>query len=164
MHGGPMCCRYVQSKVWSCVTLSFHFSLTLFEDKKCMAVYHWVLTSVLVDFSKAVYNILWKLKYMINIYTYAIIYLWKKNLLHDSGANLPLHWTYTRTPHPKDLHTKREKWKFVVRVEYFLILGVSAELASLLGPLEDVDKLDGARVSEQVKSQTTANLSSPPWN
>ena len=72
-------------------------------------------------------------------------------LLHNSGANLPHHRMCTRAPHPKSLYTKRG---IVARVEYFLILHASAELASLLAPLDEVDKLDGARVSEQVKSQT----------
>jgi len=42
----------------------------------------------------------------------------------------------------------------VVKEEYFLILADSAEFANLLAPLEEVDTLDGARVSEQVKSQS----------
>jgi len=42
----------------------------------------------------------------------------------------------------------------VVKEEYFLILADSAEFASLLAPLEEVDTLDGARISEQVKSHS----------
>ena len=38
--------------------------------------------------------------------------------------------------------------------EYFLHLADSAEFASWLAPVAEVDKLDGARVSEQVKSQS----------
>ena len=48
-----------------------------------------------------------------------------------------------------------EKWKVVVKVEYFLNLADFAEFASLLAPLEKVDTLDGVRVSEQVKSQSS---------
>ena len=43
----------------------------------------------------------------------------------------------------------------VGKLEYFLNLADSAEFASLLAPLEEVDTLDGARVSEQVKSQSS---------
>jgi len=43
----------------------------------------------------------------------------------------------------------------VVKVEYFLNLADFAEFASLLAPLEKVDTLDGVRVSEQVKSQSS---------
>ena len=48
------------------------------------------------------------------------------------------------------LDTEREKWKLVVKLEYFLNL---AKFASLLAPLEEVDKLEGVRVLQQVKSQ-----------
>ena len=59
-----------------------------------------------------------------------------------------------RSPHKKE---KNENlWSGYI--EYFLILDAPAELPSLLAPLEDVDKLDGARVSEQVKSQTSGKI------
>ena len=47
-----------------------------------------------------------------------------------------------------------EKCNEGVREEYFLNLSDSAEFASRLAPLAEVDKLDGARVSAQVKSQS----------
>jgi len=54
-------------------------------------------------------------------------------------------------PQSPRVSTQRgEKWKVVVKVEYFLILTDSTEFASQLAPLEEVDTLDGARVSEQV--------------
>ena len=40
-------------------------------------------------------------------------------------------------PAPKVSTQRREKWKLEARVEYFLILDASAELASLLAPLDD---------------------------
>ena len=47
-----------------------------------------------------------------------------------------------------------EKGNDEFREEYFLILVDSAVFTSQLAPLADVDKLDGASVSEQVKSQS----------
>jgi len=43
----------------------------------------------------------------------------------------------------------------VVKLEYFLTLADSVEFVSLLAPLEELDTLKGARVSEQVKSQSS---------
>ena len=58
-------------------------------------------------------------------------------------------------PHPPKVSTQRGgKWLLAARVEYFIILQSSVELTRLLDPLDEVDTLDGARVSEQVKSQT----------
>jgi len=61
----------------------------------------------------------------------------------------------TTSPSTKDLNTE---WKVVVKVEYFLILADSTEFARLLAPLEEVDALDGATVSEQVKSQSSGKF------
>ena len=55
---------------------------------------------------------------------------------------------------PKVSTHKGEKWNDGIREEYFLHLADSAEFTSRLAPLAEVDKLDGARVSEQVKSQS----------
>jgi len=52
-----------------------------------------------------------------------------------------------KIPKHQGLNTERGKWKVAVKEEYFLILADSAEFASLLAPLEEVDTLDGARVS-----------------
>jgi len=65
----------------------------------------------------------------------------------------PIRRTNERAQDPQSprVSTQRgEKWKVAVKEEYFLILADSAEFASLLAPLEEVDTLDGARVSEQV--------------
>ena len=63
----------------------------------------------------------------------------------------------TLEPHAPKVSTQRgDRWKFGAMVEYFLALDASGEFAILLAPLKDVDKLDGARVSEQVKSQTSS--------
>jgi len=51
-------------------------------------------------------------------------------------------------PQAPTVSTQRgEKWKVVVKKEYFLILADSAEFASLLAPLEEVDTLDGVPLS-----------------
>ena len=52
---------------------------------------------------------------------------------------------------PRVSTQREEKWKVVVKLEYFLNLADSTEFASLLAPLEEVDTLEGARVLEQVK-------------
>ena len=43
----------------------------------------------------------------------------------------------------------------VVKLENFLNLADSVEFANLLAPLEEIDMLEGERVSEQVKSQSS---------
>jgi len=59
-------------------------------------------------------------------------------------------------PQAPRVSTQRgETWKVVVKVKYLLILADLAEFASWLARLEKVDTSDGARVSEQVKSQSS---------
>jgi len=51
-------------------------------------------------------------------------------------------------------HSTQRGEKVVIKEEYFLILADSAEFASLQTLLEEVNTLDEARASEQVKSQS----------
>ena len=58
------------------VTLSFHFMLVIFEDKKGSAAYG--TNNLLVDFSETADNRLCKLYSMMIIYIYTMIYLSEK--------------------------------------------------------------------------------------
>ena len=65
------------------------------------------------------------------------------------GSLFAAQWTCTGSTNTKGLITEREKWKV-------LNLADSVAFASLLVPLEEVDTLEGARVLEQVKSQSSS--------
>jgi len=65
------------------------------------------------------------------------------------AASMNVHWIPQA---PRISTQRREKWKVVVKLEYFLNLADSAEFASLLALLEEVDTLEWLK---RVKSQSS---------